>query len=143
MQKMNKRQETFLFVIWAQSVVATLGSLFYSEIMKFVPCELCWYQRILMYPLVIIYGYALYKKDIRYAFPGLILSTIGVFVSTYHYLIQKVPSMQEAGGACGVIPCNTTYVNFFGFATIPFQAMIAFLVITVIHIIVIVQQRRA
>ncbi|GAB2533489.1 disulfide oxidoreductase [Gracilibacillus alcaliphilus] len=140
---MDKRSEILLFVIWAQSAVAMAGSLFYSEVMKFIPCELCWFQRILMYPLVAIYGYALYKKDIRYAFPGLILSGIGVFVSAYHYAIQKVPSLQAAGDACGVIPCTTTYVNFLGFVTIPFQALIAFLVISIIHIYLIVKQRRA
>ncbi len=138
---MDKRKEILLFISWAASLMATMGSLFYSEIMKFIPCELCWYQRILMYPLVVIYGYAVYKKDIRYAFPGLILSGIGIFVSSYHYLIQKVPGLQETGDACGLIPCTTTYVNYLGFASIPFQALIAFLVIFVIHIYLIVQQR--
>ena len=138
---MDKRKEILLFISWAASLMATMGSLFYSEIMKFIPCELCWYQRILMYPLVVIYGYAVYKKDIRYAFPGLILSGIGILVSSYHYLIQKVPGLQEAGDGCGIIPCTTTYVNYFGFASIPFQALIAFLVIFAIHIYLIVQQR--
>ncbi|MFD2657714.1 disulfide oxidoreductase [Gracilibacillus thailandensis] len=138
---MDKRKEILLFISWAASLMATMGSLFYSEIMKFIPCELCWYQRILMYPLVVIYGYAVYKKDIRYAFPGVILSGIGILVSSYHYLIQKVPGLQEAGDGCGIIPCTTTYVNYFGFASIPFQALIAFLVIFVIHIYLIVQQR--
>ncbi|WP_193568323.1 disulfide oxidoreductase [Gracilibacillus saliphilus] len=138
---MDKRKEILLFISWAASLMATMGSLFYSEIMKFIPCELCWYQRILMYPLVVIYGYAVYKKDIRYAFPGVILSGIGILVSSYHYLIQKVPGLQEAGDGCGIIPCTTTYVNYFGFASIPFQALIAFLVIFAIHIYLIVQQR--
>ncbi|MRI65014.1 disulfide bond formation protein B [Gracilibacillus thailandensis] len=141
MNEMDKRKEILLFISWAASLMATMGSLFYSEIMKFIPCELCWYQRILMYPLVVIYGYAVYKKDIRYAFPGVILSGIGILVSSYHYLIQKVPGLQEAGDGCGIIPCTTTYVNYFGFASIPFQALIAFLVIFVIHIYLIVQQR--
>lgn len=140
---MNKKKETLLFIIWAQSLIATMGSLFYSEIMDYVPCEMCWYQRILMYPLVLIYGYALYKKDIRFAFPGLILSGIGILVSGYHYIIQKVPSMQEAGGACGLVPCNAIYVDYLGFITIPFQALVAFLVIFCIHLYLIVQRRSA
>ncbi|GAE93665.1 disulfide bond formation protein [Gracilibacillus boraciitolerans JCM 21714] len=139
---MDKKRETVFFIIWAQSLVAMMGSLFYSEIMRYIPCELCWYQRILMYPLVVIYGYALYKKDIRFGFPGLILSGIGILVSSYHYLIQKVPSLQSSGDSCGVIPCNTTYVDFLGFITIPFQALIAFLVIFSLHLYLIVQQRR-
>ncbi len=123
---MDSKKDTLLFIIWAQSLVAMLGSLFYSEVMDYIPCELCWYQRILMYPLVLIYGYALYKKDIRYAFPGIIMSGIGILVSGYHYLIQNVPSLQSAGDACGVVPCNAIYVDFLGFITIPFQAFVAF-----------------
>ncbi len=140
---MDSKKDTLLFIIWAQSLVAMLGSLFYSEVMDYIPCELCWYQRILMYPLVLIYGYALYKKDIRYAFPGIIMSGIGILVSGYHYLIQNVPSLQSAGDACGVVPCNAIYVDFLGFITIPFQAFIAFLVIFSLHLALIVQQRRA
>ncbi|WP_054860526.1 disulfide oxidoreductase [Gracilibacillus sp. JCM 18860] len=141
---MDSKKDTLLFIIWAQSLVAMLGSLFYSEVMDYIPCELCWYQRILMYPLVLIYGYALYKKDIRYAFPGIIMSGIGILVSGYHYLIQNVPSLQSAGGdACGVVPCNAIYVDFLGFITIPFQAFVAFLVIFSLHLALIVQQRRA
>lgn len=139
---MNTREERLVFVIWAQSVIATLGSLFYSEGMGFIPCELCWYQRILMYPLVIIYGYAIYKKDIRYAFPGLLMSGIGILVSTYHYLVQQLPGLQEAGQGCGIVPCNMKYVEFLGFITIPFQALIAFLVIFSIHTVLIIKQRR-
>ena len=139
---MNTREERFVFIIWAQSVVATLGSLFYSEGMGFIPCELCWFQRILMYPLVIIYGYAIYRKDIRFAFPGLIMSGIGILVSGYHYLVQQLPSLQDAGQGCGIVPCNVKYVEFLGFITIPFQALIAFLVIFSIHIVLIIKQRR-
>ncbi|ENH95580.1 protein-disulfide oxidoreductase [Gracilibacillus halophilus YIM-C55.5] len=139
---MNKKSETLSFVIWAQSLVAMLGSLFYSEVMQYIPCELCWYQRLLMYPLVVIYGYALYKKDIRYAFPGIILSGIGLFVSVYHYLVQHVPSLQSAGSSCGAVPCTTVYVDYFGFITIPFQAFIAFLVIFILHVVILLQQKR-
>src|SRR5690625_7099623 len=70
---MDKRKETILMIIWTQSLVAVIGSLFFSEIMGYVPCEICWFQRILMYPLVIIYGTALVKKDINIALPGLFL----------------------------------------------------------------------
>ncbi|HLS09792.1 disulfide oxidoreductase [Lentibacillus sp.] len=131
----SKTNETLLMIIWAQSLAATLGSLFFSEIMGYVPCELCWIQRIIMYPLVIIYGTALFKKDLSIALPGLILSGIGMFVSLYHYLVQKLPALQETGGSCGVVPCNTEYVNYFGFITIPFMAGIAFVIIFVLHII--------
>lgn len=134
--KNAKTNETLLMIIWAQSVAAVLGSLFFSEVLGYVPCELCWFQRILMYPLVIIYGTSLIKKDVSIALPGLVLSSIGVVVSIYHYMVQKVPALQDAGGSCGAVPCNTEYVNYFGFVTIPFLAGSAFIIITVLHIFI-------
>ncbi|WP_138419764.1 disulfide oxidoreductase [Aquibacillus sediminis] len=140
MSKQTKEQ--IMFVIWAQSVVATLGSLFFSEVMRFTPCELCWYQRILMYPLVIIYGVSLVKKDWNMSLPGLILSGIGVFVSLYHYLIQKTNLFPNAGDSCGLVPCTTEYVNYFGFITIPLMALTAFIIIFTLHMLLLFQQRR-
>ena len=143
MRQMTKKAENLLLFIWVQAFVATTGSLFYSEIMGYVPCEMCWYQRILMYPLVIIYGTAAIKKDISIALPGLILSVIGLPISIYHYMLQKVPAMHELGGACtGAVPCNAVYVNYFGFITIPFLAGVAFTVIIVLHIMLLKEQRR-
>lgn len=131
--KESKVSETVLLIIWAQTLVAVLGSLFYSEILGYIPCELCWIQRIFMYPLVIIYGVAALKKDLSIALPGLILSGIGFFISLYHYLVQKLPALQEVGGSCNNIPCNLQYVNYFGFITIPFLAGAAFVIIFILH----------
>ncbi len=143
MQKLTKKTENLLLLIWVQAFLATTGSLFYSEVMGYIPCELCWYQRILMYPLVIIYGVALFKKDVKMSFAGLFLSGIGMFVSTYHYLVQKVSAFQELGGSCtGGIPCNAIYVNYFGFITIPFMAGAAFIIIFVLHLILLKEMRR-
>jgi disulfide bond formation protein DsbB len=141
-RNLGKRSESLLLLIWSQAFVATAGSLFYSEAMGYVPCELCWYQRILMYPLIFIYGLAAFKKDVQIALPGLFLSGIGVVVSLYHYLIQKVSAFQDLGGACtGGVPCNAIYVNYFGFITIPLMAFIAFIVIFVVHLVLLKQQR--
>ncbi|RWZ55214.1 disulfide bond formation protein B [Halobacillus fulvus] len=131
---MKSNQENFLFIAWATALVATAGSLFFSEVFGYEPCELCWYQRILMYPLVIIYGTALLKKDAQVALPGLILSGIGMFLSTYHYLLQKVPGLASTD-SCGLVPCSGQYVNYFGFITIPFLAGTAFIIIFVTHML--------
>lgn len=131
----SKHNETILLLIWGQALVALLGSLFYSEIIGYTPCDLCWVQRIFMYPLVIIYGVAAVKKDISLALSGLIMSGIGMFISLYHYLIQKLPILQEAGGLCTIVPCNLQYINYFGFITIPLLALIAFIFIFSLHII--------
>lgn len=140
--KNTKLSETFMMLVWGMALLATMGSVFYSEVMGYEPCELCWIQRILMYPLVVIYGIAALKKNISITLPGLILSGIGMFVSIYHYMIQKLPALQESGGMCGTVPCNLQYVNYFGFVTIPFLAGTAFILIFVVHIIMLRQQGR-
>lgn len=126
--------ERTLLIIWTISVIATMGSLFYSEVIGYVPCDLCWVQRIFMYPLVVIYGVATVKRNLTIALPGLILSVIGVLFSIFHYLLQKLPALQDTGGMCTVVPCHVQYVNYFGFITIPFLAGSAFLLIILCHL---------
>ncbi|MEN1970246.1 disulfide oxidoreductase [Lentibacillus sp. N15] len=139
--KNAKYNETILLIVWGQAFIALAGSLFYSEVMGYTPCELCWFERILMYPLVVIYGAAAIKRNLSIAIPGLIMSGIGILVAMYHYLIQKLPALHEVGGSCGIIPCNTEYINYLGFITIPFLAFIAFIVIFVCHLILLKQQK--
>ncbi|MGV2621752.1 disulfide oxidoreductase [Halobacillus sp. ACCC02827] len=138
---MKKDMETRVFLIWAVALVATAGSLFFSEVLGYIPCELCWYQRILMYPLVLIYGTSLIKKNMDIALPGLFMSGIGSLVSIYHYCIQKIPALSTTD-SCGLVPCNGQYINVFGFITIPFLAGIAFLIIFIIHLTLVRQKGR-
>lgn len=127
----NSKVETYLFISFAAALIATLGSLYFSEILKYVPCELCWYQRIFMYPMVILLGIATIKKNFNIALYTLVLSIIGGLISTYHYLVQKVSFIGENSLSCGVVPCTGQYINWFGFVTIPFLALIAFIIIAV------------
>lgn len=117
------------YLAFSTALTAMLGSLYYSEIAGFVPCTLCWYQRILMYPLTLITLVGLIKQD-EYL-PGYVLpfSIIGMGVSTFHYLTQL--GVISHAGSCAVgVPCNLRYVNYFGFVTIPFMALTAFAMIT-------------
>lgn len=139
--KTQKQTDNLMLLIWVQALVSVAGSLYFSEIKGYAPCELCWIQRIGMYPLVIIYGVALLKRDIKIALPGLILSGIGLLFSAYHYLLQKWPAFQQVGDTCGIIPCRTQYINYFGFITIPLLAGIAFSVILGLHIVILKQHR--
>ncbi|MDF2681667.1 MAG: disulfide bond formation protein [Brevibacillus sp.] len=134
--KRAQAMEQAMFASWGIALIATAGSLFFSEVLKYIPCDLCWYQRILMYPLVILLGVASAKKDYKMSLYTLILSVIGGLISLYHYLIQKVPALHELGNACGIVPCNADYINWLGFITIPFLALIAFALIIVLQIIV-------
>jgi disulfide bond formation protein DsbB len=133
---MNKKADSLLFLAWASSLVATMGSLYFSEIMKYEPCVLCWYQRILMYPMVILLGVAYVRKDFQAALYSTILSGIGLIVSLYHYSIQKVSILTEIAPACGRVPCTGEYINLFGFITIPFLALTGFFIIFIASVMV-------
>lgn len=117
------------------ALTATLGSLYFSEVAKFFPCILCWYQRILMYPLVIIILVGWIEQDEylpRYVLP---LSIGGMLLSTYHYMVQWGLFSSEAVCAVGV-PCSIRYINWAGFITIPFLALAAFTMITIIMLVI-------
>jgi disulfide bond formation protein DsbB len=113
------------------ALTATLGSLYFSEIRHFIPCTLCWYQRILRYPLVIITLVGIVERDELLPTYVLPFSLIGLCVAAYHYAIQL--GVFGNTTACNVgIPCSLRYVNYLGFITIPFLALTAFILITIL-----------
>lgn len=126
---MSKKLENALLVIWIVSLTAMLGSLYFSEIRGYVPCTLCWYQRILMYPIVLISTIAYIQKNTKIALTTAVFSMIGAATSLYHYGLQKLDFMQDTAPACGLVPCTGQYINWFGFITIPFLALTAFIII--------------
>ncbi|MBS4177552.1 disulfide oxidoreductase [Lederbergia citrea] len=127
--KKSDIRDNLMFFSWAVSVIASLGSLYFSEIRQFAPCELCWYQRIIMYPLALILGIAVVKKDYNASLYSVVFSGLGILVSLYHYLIQKIPVFANQVPACGIVPCNGQYINWLGFITIPFLSLTAFMII--------------
>ena len=112
---------------WVVATSATVGSLIFSEGYGLEPCRLCWYQRIGMYPLVLLLLIGIVAADRsiwRYTVP---LAAAGSLVSIYHLLVQWTPAETEA---CQVgVPCSLRYVEEFGFVTIPFMALAGFLAI--------------
>lgn len=126
---MTKRQENVLLAMWIVALIATAGSLYFSEIRGYAPCELCWIQRIFMYPLVIVLGVAFVQKNVRIAATALVFSIVGGGISIYHYGLQKLNFLADAAPSCGLVPCNGEYINLFGFITIPFLALTAFILI--------------
>jgi disulfide bond formation protein DsbB len=123
-------QEYGPYLAFGAALAAMLGSLYYSQVVGFVPCTLCWYQRIAMYPLTVITLVGILKQDDQLPDYVLPLSVIGMGLSTYHYLIQLGVFPHPAVCTVGV-PCNLRYVNYFGFVTIPLMALTAFAIITV------------
>ncbi|MDH5372922.1 MAG: disulfide bond formation protein B [Acidimicrobiia bacterium] len=123
--------------LWLGSLIAAVsmaGSLYYSEVAEFAPCDLCWYQRIAMYPLAIILGMAAYRKDVgirRYAYP---LAVIGAALALYQYVLQLKPSLES--GFCGVdASCTERYIWQFGFISFPFMSLIGFaMILTLLYV---------
>lgn len=125
----EKKIDTLFFISWATSIVATFGSLYFSEIKHFEPCDLCWYQRIFMYPMTILLGIAYVKKDWHMSLYAIVLSGIGGIISIYHYSLQKLNFAGDAPLFCGRTPCTAQYIDWFGFITIPLLALTAFIII--------------
>jgi disulfide bond formation protein DsbB len=118
------------YLAWLQALVAMLGSLFFSEVMKLPPCVLCWYQRILMYPLVFIIAVGILLEDKRLNFYALPLSITGLVIAVYHNLLYY-NIIPEAITPCSAgISCTTRQIEWFGFITIPLLSLIAFTLIT-------------
>ena len=119
----------FAFIV---ALAATCGSLFYSEIARFTPCELCWFQRIFMYPQVILLGLALIRKDKNIIPYNISLAIIGAPFAIYNYLLQ-LGFFQSA--TCSIsssaVSCSTRYTMTFGYITISMMALTAFLLIIV------------
>jgi len=123
-------KENALFYAFVIALLAMGGSLFYSEIAVYNPCKLCWYQRILMYPLVIILGVAAMKKTkdvIKYVVP---LALIGGLISAYHFYGQ-VSNLHLPCEANAAVPCGIKFTFHFGYITIPMMALTAFILILI------------
>ena len=113
---------------WLVALAATAGSLYFSEIVGFLPCHLCWYQRILMYPLVLVLGVGLLRGDGGVWRYGLPLALLGAPISWYHVALQYRPSLEVISCAAGA-PCSARYLAVFGFVSIPVMAGTGFLII--------------
>ncbi len=130
----TKVNSKIIFLCFLIATTATLGSLFFSEIMQFIPCNMCWYQRIFMYPLVFIFLVNLLYPDdkvFKYAFT---LVFIGLLISIYHNLLMFGIIPESAVPCANGVPCSTEYINWFGFVTIPLLSMVSYLAIFILLI---------
>lgn len=128
-----------LFVAWLVVTISTLGSLFFSSVMEFAPCILCWYQRIFLFPMVIVLGRGLFPIDrdvVKYAIP---LAAAGWLLAAYHNLLYHgfIPaSMQPCSQG---VSCTEEYIVLFGFLSIPLLSLLAFT--SVLAILIVVRKR--
>lgn len=124
-----------LFLTWILVSASTLGSIFFSHIMDFAPCVLCWYQRIFLFPLVIILATGLFPFDKRVIVYSLPLAIIGWFVALYHNLLYSGIIPQELQPCRKGVSCTEKYIDLFGFLTIPMLSLIAFSMIILLLIL--------
>lgn len=124
-----------LYIAFFQTLVATLGSLFFSEVRHWTPCVLCWYQRICMYPLVAIFAVGILRKDKNvdyYAWP---LIAVGWVIALYHNLLYY-NILPEAAAPCAAgVSCTTKFFAWFGFITIPFLSLTTFTILGILMLI--------
>jgi len=118
-----------IFSAWLVAAISTLGSLFFSEVMDLIPCVLCWYQRIFMFPLAIILLVGLFPLDKKVATYALPIAIIGLFFTMYHCLLffGFIPEVLQP---CGQgISCADDSMELFGFLPIPLLSLTSFLII--------------
>ena len=132
-----------LHIAFIQAWTATLGSLYFSEILKYPPCPLCWYQRIFMYPLIFILAVAIWRNDKNAAYYVLPLSITGALIAFYQYLLQMTPLSEVGVATCSSLtPCSAIQIMFFGFITIPFLSLAAFIVITSLMLVILKTKKK-
>lgn len=130
---LGKNAILFAFIV---ALVATSGSLFFSEVMKFTPCKLCWFQRIFMYPQVLLLGLALYYKDIkikRYIIP---MCIIGGLVSVYNYYIQLFPPTILSCSLDSLESCSQKIFMLYGYITFAVMAFSASMLILTLSLLI-------
>jgi len=117
---------TFVFMAWLVASVSTLGALFLGEVMGYTPCMLCWYQRICMFPLVLILAAGLFPFDrrvVRYALP---LALAGWLLAIFHWAVASGLVPERVTPCSQGVPCSVEQVTWFGFLTLPMLSVLAF-----------------
>jgi disulfide bond formation protein DsbB len=126
---------TILFLCWLVSSISTMGSLFFSYVMGFAPCVLCWYQRICLFPLVIILAVGLFPFDknvVKFALP---LAIAGWLTAFYHNLLYSRVIPENIQPCSQGVSCTEKYIELFGFLTIPMLSLLSFSTIITLLII--------
>lgn len=113
------------------ALTCTLGSLYLSEVAHYSPCRLCWFQRVAMYPLVVVLGVGALRRDRMARLPGAILAGIGICISTWHLAVERWPTL-ESGSCDPTNPCSIKWVDEWGYLTIPGMAWSGFALILVL-----------
>ena len=115
-----------IFSCWVLAAIATMGSLFFSEVMEIQPCVLCWYQRIFMYPLVVIFLVGMFPLDRNVVRYGLPIAVIGWGTSVYHYLLYSGYIPENMQPCSQGVSCTEVNLELLGFITIPMLSILSY-----------------
>ena len=127
----NNLNDFLPYLAWVVALTATVGSLFFSEVMQLPPCVLCWYQRIAMYPLVLIIGIGIITRDNRMKNYALPVCLGGLAISIYHNLLYYGILPESIAPCTEGISCTSRQIEWLGFITIPLLALAAFTILAV------------
>lgn len=123
---MNKLLGYAGYAAFGIAMVAAVSSLLASEVFKLPPCELCWYQRVFMYPLVIIIGLGVLRRETSWILTTIVVGGIGWLISLYHSLLQWGIIPSTLAPCTGGVSCAEQEFIWFGFITMPFLSFMAF-----------------
>ncbi len=136
---MKEQSSRLIFICWLISMISMFGSLFFSEVMEFPPCALCWYQRIAMYPLVALFLVGSFRGAKETFYFSIPLVVIGWIMAVYHNLLHYEIVPETASPCREGVSCATVYIEWLGFITIP---MLSFFAFSLIGFILIYLQRK-
>lgn len=118
-------------IAFLAALISTCGSLFYSDVLGYEPCKLCWFQRIFMYPQVLLLGMALWRKEWNIYLYSIVMSVIGGLIAINHYILQTTGTSVLPCSAVGYsVSCSKLFVMHLGYITIPLMASTAFVLMT-------------
>jgi disulfide bond formation protein DsbB len=127
--RLMEKSWVLIFCAWVVAAVATLGALFFGEVMQLPTCALCWYQRIFMFPLAIILPIGLFPFDRKVLLYTLPLAVLGWLFAVFHLLLVAGLIPEDIQPCTQGVPCSETVIEWFGFVTIPLLSAVAFSVI--------------
>jgi disulfide bond formation protein DsbB len=124
-----------IYLAWIIAAISMFGSLFFSEVLLYPPCALCWYQRIAMYPLVVLLAVGMFqpiKNTVVFSLP---IALVGWCIALFHNLLHYGIVSESASPCREGVSCATVYINWLGFITIPMLSFVAFSVIVIILVL--------
>ncbi len=123
---MSKKALSIFYAIFGIALLSMLGSLYFSEIAHLPPCTLCWYQRIAMYPIVVLAAVAAFREDVKAHFYILPLAIAGWLIAVFHNLLYY-GIIPESAAPCSLgISCTTETIMWLGFITLPLLSLLSF-----------------